>query len=65
MKILRGYTIKRLRTGRNLTQKELAERVGITERTLAEWERDGSYPSSRHLPALAKALGVNMERLFK
>ncbi|WP_221642682.1 helix-turn-helix transcriptional regulator [Nostoc sp. 2RC] len=34
----------RLRTLRHITQKELAEELGVTENTVANWERGRAVP---------------------
>src|SRR5258708_36069084 len=41
------------RTG--LTQRELAARVGVSKRTLQDWEAGVSYPGAEHLQGLIAA----------
>jgi DNA-binding transcriptional regulator YiaG len=51
-----GVEIKRLRTRMRLTQAELAAELGVTENTVARWERDEmkmSEPAVRLLRSLA------------
>ncbi len=39
--------VKRERLDRGWTQKDLAERLGVKQSTLAKWEKDGAvYPKS-------------------
>lgn len=56
--------IKHLRQQRNLTQKELASAMGITQGGIANWEAEVSLPGTRQLPQLAKVLGVPIGELF-
>ena len=50
--------LKALRRRQFLTQKELAERVGVTYQTIQAWEGGKSQPRLRHIPKLAAALGI-------
>lgn len=53
-----GERIKAARKDADLSQKELAAKVGIKQPTLSELER-GESSSSARLPAIAAALGVS------
>ena len=33
-----GATVKQLREGKNMTQAELAERIGVSSKTVSKWE---------------------------
>jgi repressor LexA len=59
-----GENIKALRVLRGLTQRELADRVGVTSTAVSEWERGKNEPRSWALEALSRALSVSMERLL-
>lgn len=37
-----GNLIQKIRKERNMTQMELAERLGITDRAISKWETGGS-----------------------
>ena len=37
---MKGQELRRIRRKLKLTQKQLAESVGVTENTVARWERD-------------------------
>ena len=55
-----GDKLKELRKLRGLTQKELAEAAGVSQRTIAGYESDGKYPRYRELyTILAGILDVN------
>ena len=43
-----GLTIKTLREGRNMTQAELAERIGVSSKTFSKWETAKGLPDEDH-----------------
>ena len=55
--------IKRARKTRGLTQEVLSERMRVTRGAIGHWEQGATLPSTAHLRALAKVLGVPMEWL--
>ena len=59
-----GTTIKTLREGRNLTQAELAERIGISSKTVSKWETGKGLPDISLLQPLALALGISVIELM-
>lgn len=56
--------LKERRTELGLTQAELAERVGVTRKTVNTVENGVFTPSALLAIKLAKALNVPVERLF-
>lgn len=56
--------LKNYRRARNLTQRELAEQVGVSDKTVSRWESGGGYPDVPVLVPLAKALGVTVDDLL-
>ena len=56
---LDAMTLKKLRTRAGLTQVELAERVGVGQSQIADWERGRNVPSVQSCVKLALALGVD------
>jgi len=48
----------------HMTQRELAEKLNVTDKTISRWEVGKSYPDATILPALAKALDVSIDELF-
>lgn len=42
MNYISGTMLKELREKRNLTQKELAEKLRISDKTISKWETGGS-----------------------
>jgi transcriptional regulator with XRE-family HTH domain len=56
-----GFDAERLRAARraaHLTQRQLADQVGVTETAIANWEGGGRSPRVDRLGQLARALGV-------
>ncbi|SNB26244.1 DNA-binding protein (modular protein) [Flavobacterium psychrophilum] len=56
--------IKQLRTENNLTQSELAEKVGLTYVQIGRYEKSKSNPSSDVLQKLAFTLGTSTDYLM-
>nr|WP_295922510.1 helix-turn-helix transcriptional regulator [uncultured Dyadobacter sp.] len=50
--------LRSLRDARKLSTRMVAERVGVSQSTYMDWERNRSYPSLRLLEPLAMALDV-------
>lgn len=48
----------------NLTQEELANRLGVTAQAVSNWERSESYPDLTLLPPLSAALGISTDELL-
>ena len=56
--------IKERRTEAGLTQAELAEKVGVTRKTVNTVENGVFTPSATLAIKLSKALGLSVEQLF-
>ena len=59
-----GTTIKQLREARNMTQAELAERIGVSSKTISKWETGKGLPDIGLLQPLAQALGISVIELM-
>ena len=57
--------LKELRIAAGLTQVDLAKAVGVTQGTVAEWERGGCLPSVAKLPKLAELFHCTIDELFR
>lgn len=57
MKKTLGMMIAELRKEHGMTQLELAEKMGVTDKAVSKWERDLSCPDINSIPTLAEALG--------
>jgi transcriptional regulator with XRE-family HTH domain len=58
-----GEKLKRLRERRYLTQRELAEKAGISADTIVKLEQDRWEPRLRTIRKLAEALDVHPDEL--
>ena len=53
-----------LRERAKMTQRELAEMLGVERSSIAKWESGSAYPRAAQLPALAKALSCSIDELY-
>ena len=56
--------IRILRTGKNMTQAQLAAALGVQFQTVSKWERGTTLPDTAMLPEIADRLGVTIDALF-
>ena len=47
-----------------MTQKELAEKLNITDKAVSKWERGIACPDTGTIPNLAQILGITVEELM-
>lgn len=59
-----GKYISKIRQERNLTQKELADKMHLHVTTISKWENGNSIPNLNYLEDLAKALDITTAELF-
>lgn len=59
-----GTFMKEKRLEKNLTQKELAKILYVTESAVSKWEKNVAHPDISLLPKLAKILGVSEHELI-
>lgn len=55
--------VKKARIERGLTQTDLAEKIGVSLRTITSYERDNIQPRPKTLAKLAEAFGVSTKYL--
>ena len=60
-----GLFIKELRKEKNQTQRELAEKIHVTDKAVSKWERGLSIPDVAILPDLAKELDISIHELLQ
>lgn len=56
--------VRTYRKAKNMTQQELADALGVSNKTVSRWEAEGSYPDPPTLLRLARALGVTVDDLL-
>ena len=59
-----GSNIRDFRLKKQLTQEQLAEKLGVTFQAVSKWETNANTPDLMLLPEIAKALGVMIDDLF-
>jgi len=59
-----GKKLAMLRKARGLTQKELADKVGVSRRIIVYYEVESNYPPTHLIAPLSKALNVTTEELL-
>lgn len=60
-----GMMIATLRKEQGMTQLELAEKMGVTDKAVSKWERDLSYPDINSIPKLAEIFHVSVDDLMQ
>ncbi len=60
-----GNFIKKLRSEKGLTQKDLAKKIGVTDKAISKWERGLGCPDVSLLEDLSKELDVSILELLK
>ena len=60
-----GSFIRFLRKQNQMTQAQLADRVGVTDKAVSKWERDVSYPDIAIFPKLADIFGITVNDLLR
>ena len=60
-----GTMISTLRKEKGMTQLELAEKMGVTDKAVSKWERDLSFPDINSFPKLAEIFGVTVDELMQ
>jgi transcriptional regulator with XRE-family HTH domain len=59
-----GERLGAARRAAGLTQQELGDRIGVTQRVVAYWERESVGLKADQLVSLAEALGVSVDELL-
>ena len=59
-----GKTIKELREKRKITQRELAEKICVSDKTVSKWETNKGLSDIGIIEDLAKALGTSVAELL-
>ena len=59
-----GKFILKLRREKNMTQQELADRIGVTDRAISKWENGRGLPDLSLMMPLCKELGITINELI-
>ena len=60
-----GMMISSLRKQNGMTQLELAEKMGVTDKAVSKWERDLSCPDVNTIPKLAEVFNISVDELMQ
>ena len=60
-----GIFIKKLRTEKGMTQRDIAEKMNISPKTVSKWETGAGSPDISLLRELSEILGVNIKEILK
>ena len=59
-----GSLIYELRKDKNMTQKQIADLMNISDKTISKWERGLGCPDISLLPELSQILGVSIDQIL-
>lgn len=59
-----GKFILELRKEKNMTQQELADKIGVTDRAISKWENGRGMPDLSLMKPLCKELGITINELI-
>ena len=59
-----GKFILELRKEKNMTQQELAEKIGVTDRAISKWENGRGLPDLSLMKPLCDELGVSINEFI-
>lgn len=60
-----GMLIAALRRANGLTQKQLADQLGVSDKAVSRWERDESLPDLMLLPVIADLFHITVDELLR
>ncbi|MCM1115333.1 MAG: helix-turn-helix domain-containing protein [Clostridium sp.] len=60
-----GLFITRLRKEKNMTQKDLADKIGVSDKAVSRWENGKNYPDIEMIQMLGEVLGVSVSELLQ
>ena len=60
-----GKVISSLRKEKGMTQLELADKMGVTDKAVSKWERDLSIPDMNSITRLAEIFEVSVDELMQ
>ena len=60
-----GEKLRQLRRGLGMTQKELADKMNISDKTISKWERGLGCPDVTLLAQLSQILSVNINEMLE
>ena len=59
-----AMSIKAARVNAGLSQVQVAEKLGVTQRTVSFWENGKSLPNARHIKDICELYGVHYDDII-
>ena len=59
-----GEFIQQSRKAKGFTQKDLGDRIGVSDKTISKWENGNSIPDTSILNELCATLDINVNELL-
>lgn len=60
-----GSFIAALRKANGMTQKDLAEKLNVSDKSVSRWERDEGAPDLSLIPVIAEVFGITCDELLR
>lgn len=60
-----GSFLAALRKASGMTQKQLAEKLNVSDKAISRWERDECAPDLALIPVLAEIYGVTSDEILR
>ena len=57
--------LRRLRQGKQMTQEQVAEALGVSPQSVSRWECGNTFPDVMLLPSIARLYGVTVDDLYR
>lgn len=57
-------TLKAARVNAGFSQKEAAERLGVSNKTLCNWEKGSSFPDAQQIKAICELYQVSYDNII-
>lgn len=64
MKMSFGDTLLKIRKKKNISQEQLAQKVGVTRQTVSNWELNTTIPNIDDLKKISEALNISYDKLL-
>ena len=61
--MLEQLTIKKWRVMNDMLQQDVADKLGVTRKTVGEWEKEGANISDVTVYALAKLFNIEIDQI--
>ena len=58
---LRAMSLRALRVNMGLVQKEAAKRIGVSNKTLMNWEKGNTYPNQKQIEKICEVYKVSYD----